>query len=107
VSRVLVTLVGAMTPTDVTRTAARACDRQRAASTALLLVGYPVAVGAGAKLLPVLRERRTGRFLALEAGTACVTAGLILRRRWLPAAANGAALVGLALAWIAVGREVR
>ncbi len=82
-------------------------DRRRAVSNALLLVGYPVAAVAGVKLIPVLRERRTGRFLAFEAGTAAVTAGLVLRRRWLPAAANGAALVGLAVAWVAVGRWVR
>ena len=78
--------------------------RRRAASNALLLVGYPLSVAAGAELLPVIRERRLGRFLAVEAGIGCVTMGLVLRRRPLAAAANGVSLVGLAAAWFAVGR---
>jgi hypothetical protein len=81
--------------------------RHRTASTALLLVGYPLSVAAGAKLLPVIRERRVGRFLAMEAGIGCVTAGLVIRRRWYAAAANGLALVGLAAVWVAVGRWLR
>ena len=81
--------------------------RRLAASNALLVIGYPLSLAAGAKLLPVVRERRLGRFLATEAGIACVTAGLILRRRHLAAAANGASLVGLAAVWVAVGRWLR
>ena len=79
----------------------------RAASNALLAVGYPLSLAAGTKLLPVIRERRLGRFLAVEAGIACVTTGLILRRRPYAAAANGISLVGLAAAWVAVGRWLR
>ena len=81
--------------------------RRRAVSNVLLVVGYPLSLAAGAKLLPVIRERRIGRFLAMEAGIACVTAGLIVRRRPLPAAANGLSLVGLAGVWFAVGRWLR
>ncbi len=81
--------------------------RRRAASNVLLVIGYPVSAAAGAKLLPVIRERRLGRFLAMEAGIACVTAGLIIRGRPLPAAANGVTLVGLAAVWVAVGRWLR
>ncbi len=81
--------------------------RRRTVSNVLLAVGYPLSVAAGVKLLPVIRERRLGRFLAMEAGIACVTAGLIVRRRPLPAAANGITLVGLAAAWVAVGRWLR
>jgi hypothetical protein len=73
----------------------------------LLVVGYALAVGAGAKLLPAWRERRSGRIATFEAGTACVTAGLVLRRKWLPAALNGATLVAVALAWVATGRRRR
>ncbi len=81
--------------------------RRKTASNVLLLVGYPLSIAAGAKLLPVIRERRVGRFLATEAGIGCVTVGLILRRRPLAAAANGISLVGLAAAWVAVGRWLR
>ena len=81
--------------------------RRRTASNVLLAVGYPLSLAAGAKLLPVIRERRLGRFLAMEAGIGCVTAGLIIRRRPLPAAANGITLVGLGAAWVAVGRWLR
>jgi hypothetical protein len=78
---------------------------RRRASTALLVVGYPVACAAGAKLLPVLCERRTRRFLVLEAGAACITTGLALRRRPLLAAANGTFLAGVAAAWVLTGRH--
>jgi hypothetical protein len=82
-------------------------DRRRVASNVLLLVGYPLSTVAGAKLLPVLRERRLGRFLVTEAGVAAVTVGLVLRRRWLPAAVNGLAFTGLGVAWFASGRWLR
>ena len=80
---------------------------RRTASTALLVLGYPLSVLTGARLLSVLRERRTERFLAMEAGIGCVTAGLVLRRRWLPAAANGVTGMGLAVVWLASGRWLR
>jgi hypothetical protein len=77
----------------------------RAASNALLVVGYVTAAGAAVRLIPAWRERRLRRFLAFEAGTACVTAGLALRRRWFPVAANGVSLVVVAVAWIVSGRR--
>jgi hypothetical protein len=80
---------------------------RRPVSGALLVAGYGTAGWAAVRLVPVWRERRVGRFLALEAGTALVTIGLVLRRRPLPAAANGAALAGLGLAWVATGRARR
>jgi hypothetical protein len=78
---------------------------RRKASNALLLAGYPAAVVAGAKLVPVLRQRRTRRFLVLEAGTLSVVTGLVLRRRLLPAALNAGAAVALAGAWVATSRR--
>jgi hypothetical protein len=81
--------------------------RRRRASNALLVIGYPLSLAAGSKLLPVVRERRIGRFVATEAGIGCVTTGLLLRRRPLAAAVNGAALVGLAAAWTLTGRWLR
>ncbi|MCA1691733.1 MAG: hypothetical protein ABR540_16965 [Acidimicrobiales bacterium] len=80
---------------------------RRRASTALLVIGYPLSVVAGRRILRVLRERDAPRFLAMEAGIACVTAGLVLRRRWLSAAANGLSLVGAGLAWVVSGRWLR
>lgn len=82
-------------------------DATRRASTALLVVGYPAAILGGTHLLRTMRERETKKFLAMEAGIACVTAGLILRRRWLSAAANGLTLVGLGGAWVASGRWLK
>jgi hypothetical protein len=77
--------------------------RRRRMSDALLALGYTLAWGAGAKLVPMYRQRRRSRFLVLEAGTACVVAGLVVRRRPLPAAVNAAALVGFAVAGVATG----
>jgi hypothetical protein len=77
--------------------------RRRRASDALLALGYTLASGAGAKLVPMYRQRRRSRFLVLEAGTACVATGLAVRRRPLPAAVNAAALAGFAVAWVATG----
>lgn len=82
-------------------------ERTRAASTALLVTGYPLSIVAGTHLLTTIRERRTRKFLAMQAGIACVTAGLVLRRRWLSAAANGVTLVGLEAAWVISGRWLK
>lgn len=73
-------------------------------STALLVVGYPVAAWGGAGLWPAWRDRELRRFLAFEAGTACVTAGLVLKRKRIPAFLNGATLVGVGVLWGATGR---
>jgi hypothetical protein len=76
-----------------------------AASNILLIVGYATAAAAAAKLGPAWRERRLAPFLAFEAGTACVTAGLALRRKWLPAMFNGVTFLAAAAAWTARGRR--
>ena len=54
---------------------------RRRVSNVLLGVGYPTAGWAAAKLVPMYRDEDKARFLALEAGTACVVVGLALRRR--------------------------
>ncbi len=74
------------------------------ASNVLLAVGYPVAGWAAARLVPMYRDEDRTRFLALEAGTACVVAGLALRRRWIPAALNAAALAAFAGVWLVYRR---
>jgi hypothetical protein len=83
----------------------RTARRSRRASNLLLVVGYALAAGAGVKLVPAWRERRGNRILVFEAGTACVTAGLSLRRKWILAAANGLTLAGVAAAWVVTGRR--
>jgi hypothetical protein len=68
------------------------------------MVGYPLALGVLARLRPVLAERRVWWFVVLEAATAGITAGWLLRRRPLPAVVNGAAFIGFAVAWLITGR---
>jgi hypothetical protein len=77
---------------------------RRRASNVLLLVGYPLAGWAAARLVPMYRDEDRARFLALEAGTACVTAGLAIRRRRVPAALNAAALAAFAGVWLTYRR---
>jgi hypothetical protein len=71
----------------------------------LLVIGYPVAVAVLVRLKRVLIERRIWWFAALEAATSSITAGWLLHRRPVAAAVNGAALVGLAIAWLVTGRR--
>jgi hypothetical protein len=80
---------------------------RRRASNVLLAVGYPTAVLAGAKLVPMFTERQTGRFLVFQAGTAAVVAGLALRRRRIPVLLNAGALAATSTAWWALGRGGR
>ena len=87
-----------------TRPAGPERSARRTASNVLLAVGYPVAGWAAAKLVPMYREEDRARFLALEAGTACVVVGLVLRRRLIPAALNAAALVAFAGVWLTYRR---
>ena len=77
---------------------------RRRVSNVLLAVGYPVAGWASARLVPMYRDEDRTRFLALEAGTACVVVGLVLRRRLVPAALNAAALVAFAGVWLTYRR---
>ena len=74
-------------------------------ASVLLLIGYPFALGVLARLRAVLVERRVWWFAVLEAATASITAGWLLHRRPVPAAVNGAALVGFAIAWLITGRH--
>ena len=74
-------------------------------ASVLLMIGYPLALGVLARLRPVLAERRVWWFAALEAATASITAGWWLHRRPLPAAVNGTALVGFAIAWLITGHR--
>ena len=75
------------------------------ASNALLVSGYAMAVWAALRFVPMWRQRRLGRFLAFEAGTAAVATGLVLRGRHRDAGLNAAAFVGLALAWVVTNRR--
>ena len=74
-------------------------------ASVLLVIGYPLALGVLARLRSVLAERRVWWFAALEAATASITAGWLLHGRHLPAAVNGAALVGFAIAWRITGQR--
>lgn len=71
----------------------------------LLVIGYALALGVLVRLRSVLVERRVWWFVALEAATASITAGWLVHGRPLPAAINGAALVGFAIAWVITGRR--
>lgn len=77
--------------------------RRRQASTALLVTGYGMAGWAGLRFVPMWRQRRVARFVAFEAGTGLVVAGLALRGRPLEATANAVTATGLAVLW--VGRD--
>ena len=74
-------------------------------ASVLLVIGYPLALGVVARLRSVLAERRVWWFAALEGATMSVTAGWLLHGRHLPAAVNGAALVGFAIAWWISGQR--
>lgn len=73
-------------------------------ASVLLVIGYAVALGVLTRLRPVLVERRVWWFTTLEAATASITAGWLVRQRPVPAAVNGAALVGFAIAWLITGK---
>ncbi len=75
-------------------------------ASVLLVIGYPLALGVLTRLRPVLAERRVWWFVALEAATASITAGWLLHGRPLPAALNGTALAGFAIAWLVTGQRV-
>jgi hypothetical protein len=75
-------------------------------ASVLLVIGYPLALGVLVRWRPVLAERRVWWFVALEAATASITAGWLLRGRPVPAALNGAALVGFAVVWLITQRRV-
>lgn len=72
---------------------------RRRLSTFLLAIGYASATATGIRIVPAIRDRNVADFALFEAGTACVVAGLLLRRRRVSAALNAATLVGTAMAW--------
>jgi hypothetical protein len=78
--------------------------RQQAGNVALV-VGYAVAIWALSRAVPMFGQRRTGRFLAAEAGTAAVATGWALRRQAVPAALNGGFVAAFAAAWWIAGRR--
>lgn len=84
---------------------AGAATAATAASNVLLVGGYSAATWGGLKLIPALRGREPRRLLAFQAGTACVTAGLVLRKRWISAGLNASALAGTGLLWALLGRR--
>jgi hypothetical protein len=75
-------------------------------ASVLLVIGYPLALGVLTRLRPVLAERHVWWFVVLEAATASITAGWLLHGRPLPAAVNGAALAGFAIAWLVTVERV-
>ncbi|GAC1588620.1 MAG: hypothetical protein NVS3B21_04510 [Acidimicrobiales bacterium] len=77
----------------------------RLASTVLFVVGYPVAIVCITRLVPMFRKRRTAWFAAHEAGTAAIIAGWSLRHDARAVIINGSWLVGVAVAWVVLGRR--
>ena len=73
--------------------------------TILLLAGYPAAIWALARAVPMFRRRRGRRFLVAEAGAASVAVGWALKRKAVPSALNASAVVVLALVWWITGRR--
>ena len=77
----------------------------KALGVAMLVVGYPVALGVLVRLRSVLRERRRTWFLVLEAGMVLISVGWALLGRAIGPIINGAALIALAVAWVRTGRR--
>lgn len=75
-------------------------------TTALFVVGYPVAVVVIARWVPVVRERRVRWFVAHEAAVAAIVAGWVIRDRPSAVVVNGAWLV-VAAAWYLLRLGVR
>ncbi len=73
----------------------------------LLVVSYPVAVAVLARLRSVLVKRRVRWFVLLEAAMASIVAGWWLRGQPIGVVINGAALVGLGIAWWITGSRSR
>ena len=71
----------------------------------LLVAGYPAAVWALARAVPMFRQHRRRRFLVAQAGTAAVAAGWALREKPVPSAINASAVVVFAIAWWVTGRS--
>lgn len=74
------------------------------ASTALLVVGYVMAVPTTAMLLRIAWRRNVALFVALEVGTAAIVAGWAMRGQTFSAWLNAGFAFGFAATWVAVGR---
>jgi hypothetical protein len=64
-------------------------------------IGYPVAILVICRWIPVVRQRRTGWFVAHELAVAAIVAGWVLGRRTEGVVVNGSWLV-IAAAWYAI-----
>jgi hypothetical protein len=72
------------------------------ASTALLVLGYPVSITVIVRWLPVVRERRWKWFVAHQVGVAAIVAGWALKGDTQAVVVNGTWFV-VATAWYAAG----
>jgi hypothetical protein len=70
----------------------------------LFIVGYPVSVAAIARWKPLMRDRKTGLFLAHQAAVAAIVAGWAVKHEIGPVLVNGAWLVTAAVWWVVAGR---
>lgn len=68
-------------------------------STALLVVGYAMAVPVCVRLVPVLREQRRRWFSVLQIGTAAIVVGYVLADRPVGAVVNAAFFVFFWIGW--------
>ncbi len=68
-------------------------------TTALLVVGYVMAIPVCVRLVPVLREQRTVWFAVLQLGTAAIVVGHALQGRTGAAVVNSAFFVLFAIGW--------
>ena len=76
-----------------------------AISVAIRLVGYPGAVAAIVRWVPIVRERWRGWFVAHQAGMAAIVVGWALTDRGAGVAINGLWFVIAAGWWFAAGRR--
>lgn len=78
-----------------------------AVSNGLLAVGYPLALAAGARLVPALRHARHGRLALISLGMGSIVAGHAMAGRVMATAVNAVAAAGLGVAWAASTRRSR
>lgn len=73
-------------------------------STALLVVGYPTSIVVLTRIVPVVRERRVGWFVAHQAAVSALVAGWAIKGRTGAAVVNGTWLVVATAWWMRTGR---
>lgn len=74
-----------------------------AISVAIRLVGYPVAVAAIVRWVPIVRERWTGWFVIHQLGMLAIVVGWSLTDRTAGVVINGLWFVVAAVWWFAAG----